>query len=293
MYTQYTILNQSFQVDFEYLFDCWRRGTADRLREPLYFAYWLCYIYYKKFNIFWCRLLYARGNREVKYGLGVYVIFFIVSFGASIIGAICGIGGGVIIKPVLDALGVLDVSTIGFLSGCTVLMMSCYSVVRSKLSGTSGIELGIGTPLAIGAAVGGVVGKSMYQWVASLFTDANTVGAVQAIALGIITVGTLIYTVKKDRIKTYHLRNKAVCLLIGFLLPELCLLFWVLAEALLILLFYFSFFRCLQRLRLKIHCILFYFLRRQAFCRRSLRAQCRMFPCFCCWEWLLQDCWAV
>ncbi len=195
----------------------------------------------------------------------VYVIFFIVSFGASIIGAICGIGGGVIIKPVLDAFGVLDVSTIGFLSGCTVLMMSCYSVVRSKLSGTSGIELGIGTPLAIGAAVGGVAGKSMYQWVASLFTDANTVGAVQAIALGIIelgigtplaigaavggvagksmyqwvaslftdantvgavqaialgiiTVGTLIYTVKKDRIKTYHLRNKAVCLLIGFLL---------------------------------------------------------------------------
>ena len=39
----------------------------------------------------------------------VYVIFFIVSFGASIIGAICGIGGGVIIKPVLDAFGVQDV----------------------------------------------------------------------------------------------------------------------------------------------------------------------------------------
>ena len=28
------------------------------------------------------------------------IIFLIVSFGASIVGAICGIGGGVIIKPV-------------------------------------------------------------------------------------------------------------------------------------------------------------------------------------------------
>lgn len=30
------------------------------------------------------------------------ILFFCVSFFASIAGAICGIGGGVIIKPVLD-----------------------------------------------------------------------------------------------------------------------------------------------------------------------------------------------
>ena len=38
----------------------------------------------------------------------VYAIFILVSFGASIIGAICGIGGGVIIKPTLDAFGLLE-----------------------------------------------------------------------------------------------------------------------------------------------------------------------------------------
>ncbi|MBS5523527.1 MAG: sulfite exporter TauE/SafE family protein [Clostridiales bacterium] len=148
----------------------------------------------------------------------VYIIFFAVSFGASIIGAICGIGGGVIIKPVLDAFGVLDVSTIGFLSGCTVLVMSCYSVVRSKVSGSSAIDMSIGTPLAIGAAVGGVAGKSCFNWVASLFEDPNTAGAVQAITLGSITLGTLIYTLKKDKIKTYHVKNVIACLLIGFIL---------------------------------------------------------------------------
>ncbi|HIS48496.1 MAG TPA: sulfite exporter TauE/SafE family protein [Candidatus Scybalocola faecigallinarum] len=148
----------------------------------------------------------------------VYVIFFAVSFGASIIGAICGIGGGVIIKPVLDAFGVLSVSTIGFLSGCTVLVMSCYSVVRSKMSKSSAIDMAVGTPLAIGAAVGGVAGKSLYQWVESLFVDPNTAGAVQAITLGIITLGTLIYTVEKDKIKTYRIKNVAVCLIIGLVL---------------------------------------------------------------------------
>ena len=60
----------------------------------------------------------------------LYILFWIVSFGASIAGAICGIGGGVIIKPTLDAFGVLSVSTISFLSGCTVLAMTCYSVIR-------------------------------------------------------------------------------------------------------------------------------------------------------------------
>ena len=35
-------------------------------------------------------------------------IFLTISFLASTVGAICGIGGGVIIKPVLDAFGGLE-----------------------------------------------------------------------------------------------------------------------------------------------------------------------------------------
>lgn len=65
----------------------------------------------------------------------IYLVFLIVCFGASIVGAICGIGGGVIIKPVLDSFGVLDVTAISFLSGCTVLSMTTYSVLKNKISG--------------------------------------------------------------------------------------------------------------------------------------------------------------
>ena len=34
-----------------------------------------------------------------------YLAVFIVAFLASLLGPLCGIGGGVIIKPVLDAFG--------------------------------------------------------------------------------------------------------------------------------------------------------------------------------------------
>ena len=146
------------------------------------------------------------------------VIFFLICFFASIIGAICGIGGGVIIKPVLDAFGVMDVATISFLSGCTVLSMTTYSVIKSKLSGNSNIDQKTGLPLALGAAVGGLLGKWMFSFVSSLSPDKNKVGAVQATCLMLVTIGTLVYTIYKERIKTYHVKNLMACVAIGIFL---------------------------------------------------------------------------
>ena len=37
----------------------------------------------------------------------IFILVFLICFFASIAGAICGIGGGVIIKPVLDAFGIM------------------------------------------------------------------------------------------------------------------------------------------------------------------------------------------
>lgn len=147
-----------------------------------------------------------------------YLIFFIVSFGASVVGAICGIGGGVLIKPLLDTLGVLSVASISFLSGCTVLSMSCYSVVKAKMSGESAVDMRTGTPLAIGAAVGGVAGKMMFQYLSDLAANKNQAGAIQALCLLIITFGTMLYTLRKDRIRTHQIKSAAVCVAIGLVL---------------------------------------------------------------------------
>lgn len=146
-----------------------------------------------------------------------YFLSFVISFLASIAGAICGIGGGVVIKPLLDSFGILDVKTISFLSGCTVLAMSTYSFVVAKVKKESLVDMKTGTPLAIGAAIGGIVGKSIFQILVRSF-DQNYVGAIQAGCLLIITFGTLIYTIYKAGIKTYHITNLTVCLLVGFFL---------------------------------------------------------------------------
>ena len=146
------------------------------------------------------------------------ILFFLVSFLSCIVGAICGIGGGVVIKPVLDLLQMGQPATINFLSGCTVLSMSLYSVSKSLRAGDSKVEMSTGTPLALGAAVGGIIGKEMFSAVKNFFGGSSMVGGVQAIALGIITVGTLIYTVNKAKVATRTTSNKLVCVVIGLLL---------------------------------------------------------------------------
>lgn len=146
------------------------------------------------------------------------LLYLIVSFLASVAGAICGIGGGVIIKPVLDMLGLASVATVSFLSGCTVLSMSCYTVIRGLAAGDSRVDLRVGTPLAIGAAVGGVAGKQLFSVVSGLFSDPDRVGAVQAACLAVITLGTFLYTLRKDRIIGLRVTGRLACVGIGLAL---------------------------------------------------------------------------
>ena len=146
------------------------------------------------------------------------LVFFAASFLASVAGAICGIGGGVIIKPVLDAFGLYSVSTISFMSGCIVLAMTAYSVIKANLAHESVIEKGVSTWLGIGAALGGLLGKQLFDSVKAMFENADTVGAVQAAALFVITLGTALYTVKKSKIKTHRDKNGAACIAIGLCL---------------------------------------------------------------------------
>lgn len=133
-------------------------------------------------------------------------------------GAICGIGGGVIIKPVLDLFEWMSVSSISFLSGCTVLSMSCYSVIESVTSRDNSVDTGTGTPLAVGAALGGIEGKELFTVIREMSDSPNTVGAVQEACLAVITLGTLLYTVNKSKIKTHHVTGTATCVMIGMIL---------------------------------------------------------------------------
>ena len=141
--------------------------------------------------------------------------FFLICFIASIIGAICGIGGGIIIKPALDSFGILDVAAISFLASCTVLAMTTYSVVRNKLKGTSNVNMLERMPLILGSIAGGIGGKSLFSALTAYIGNLSLVGVVQAICLMIVTFGTLIFTVYKSRIPSLHVQSAWAGAVIG------------------------------------------------------------------------------
>lgn len=118
----------------------------------------------------------------------------------------------------MDAFGAADVTTINFLFGCTVLSMTCYSVIKSKVSGDSRINPKIDTPLAVGAAAGGLAGRRLFSAAASFFGDANIAGAVQAGTLMLVTVGTLLYTLNKEKIATHKVTGAIPYMAIGMAL---------------------------------------------------------------------------
>jgi uncharacterized membrane protein YfcA len=146
------------------------------------------------------------------------VLFLLISFGASVIGGICGIGGGIIIKPLLEMFNMASVSTISFLSGCTVLSLTLYSVGKSLSDRSGTIKLATGTPLAIGAAIGGVAGKYIFTAISSVAANDSITGATQALVLLVLTFGTLLYSIKKARIQPLHIERPFVCLVIGLIL---------------------------------------------------------------------------
>ncbi|MCI8942248.1 MAG: sulfite exporter TauE/SafE family protein [Oscillospiraceae bacterium] len=146
------------------------------------------------------------------------MLVFLIALLSSAVGAICGIGGGVVIKPVMDMFRIDSVAAISFLSGCTVLSMSCYTVGRAMLAGEGRVDVKTGTPLALGAALGGLAGKALFTAVRDLFRQSDMVGAVQSACLAAITLGTLAYTLCKARIHTHRLTAPAACCAVGLAL---------------------------------------------------------------------------
>lgn len=139
-----------------------------------------------------------------------------VCLAASTIGGICGVGGGVVIKPLLDATGIMSVSTLSFLSGLTVLTMACVNVLKSRKSNELDAKRSI--PLGIGAAVGGVSGKYLFDFIKRAVGNDKLVGGIQAIVLGVMVLGTLLYVLNKAKIRSKNIQSPAAAVIIGLLL---------------------------------------------------------------------------
>lgn len=146
-----------------------------------------------------------------------YVPVFIVCFLASLLGPLCGIGGGVIIKPIVDAMGVMGVSVVSFLSSVSVLVMSLSTLVQNAAARTTSVDSRGLLPIAISSAVGGVAGKALFNMLADAFPDADLVGAVQAAIIIVLSAVVLVYTLNKRRFGSLELSGPVPQTVIGFL----------------------------------------------------------------------------
>lgn len=167
------------------------------------------------------------------------LLYFTVCFLATCIGAICGIGGGIIIKPVLDATNTMSVVQISFLSSCTVLAMTSYSVIKDRLSRKSNVKLKICLPMFAGSAIGGIAGKEIFNMLVNRLPDQSHVGRIQAICMLCISLFTFLYTVFRDKIKTHHLESLPLNLAVGLLLGLLSAFLGIGGGGLNIIIFYY------------------------------------------------------
>lgn len=144
----------------------------------------------------------------------VIVIYSVVIFAATIIGAIVGMGGGVIIKPVLDMLGYHTVEVVGFISTCAVFSMSISSSVKHIRSKTE-IQQKIVLLVSLGSIAGGIIGNEIFDRVFEHF-NSDIVKGIQAVIIAALLIFVIFYV--NMNLKSYRLTNPAAIVVTGLFL---------------------------------------------------------------------------
>lgn len=93
--------------------------------------------------------------------------------------------------------------------------MTITSMIRSR-GGDVKVEPRRGTLLAIGAAIGGVAGKELFELVRA--AGGMTVSVAQQVMMIALTLGVLAYTLNRPRITARNVTQPVVCVCIGLVL---------------------------------------------------------------------------
>ena len=115
-------------------------------------------------------------------------LYFFVIVIANTIGAISGMGGGVLIKPTFDLIGAHSVVAISFYSSVAVLTMSLVSTAR-QISSHQQFNWRLITWVSAGAITGGVFGNSTLDYLLEQFASDTSVQMIQIV----LTVITLLF----------------------------------------------------------------------------------------------------
>lgn len=143
------------------------------------------------------------------------ILYSIIIFFACTVGAVVGIGGGIIIKPLLDFIGIHSIETVGFISTCAVFAMSISSSVKHIKAKTE-IKPKIVLFVSAGSIFGGIIGNEIFDSFVENF-DSGLVKGIQAVIITIFIVFVIIYVNSKNN-KSFQIKNPAAIILAGLTL---------------------------------------------------------------------------
>ena len=145
------------------------------------------------------------------------LIYAVVILVATTLGAFVGLGGGVIIKPVLDFIGAEPRMQVDFLSAAAVFTMSVVSTGKSIKNKVS-FKKDIVAFVAIGSIAGGYLGSACMNLLGTVAKQDN-IRCIQAFALAVLLTAVCIYVSKCNF--SFKVKNSfAVCavgLALGFI----------------------------------------------------------------------------
>lgn len=140
------------------------------------------------------------------------IIYFLIIVISNTIGAISGIGGGIIIRPIFDAIGYHNILAVSFYSSIAVLVMAATSIA-SKIKEGITIQRDLALLTAMGSIFGGVMGNLFLEGLVISFPREESILGIQMIVAVITLSISLLYTIKKW--KGPNTTKKAMFFLIG------------------------------------------------------------------------------
>lgn len=142
-------------------------------------------------------------------------IYSVIVLCATMIGAITGLGGGIIIKPAFDFVGMDTTSMISVYSTVAVFTMCLVSIYKRSRLGFH-VQKNIALGLAFGSIVGGKIGDAVFLWAVEK-VDSSLVSASQSIILFLLLGGIILFTLNKGKINTLEVSNLFAIVTIGLL----------------------------------------------------------------------------
>lgn len=126
-------------------------------------------------------------------------LYSIIIFIASVLGTAAGLGGGVIIKPMLDLIGYHDLANIVFISTSAGFVMAGYTIIKQMHEKVK-IDWRLVICIAIGSLLGGYIGDKVFTIFLSIFTE-TIVQTMQTILLITLLLFVLFTTNKTSVFK--------------------------------------------------------------------------------------------